>query len=280
MLHDLVGIGMRPPHYEKLTNEQANIGWLEVHSENHFEINSEATYYLDKACERYPLSLHGVGLSLASNELIDRVHVDNIKKLISRYNPFRVSEHLSWSSIAGQHYSELLPVPYTEQNLQHVISRINQVQQILEQEILIQNPACYTENKHNNLTETEFLIALQAETNCKILLDINNVHISSTHIGYDPSNYLNNIPASIVSEIHLSGCRKKLMNDKPIFTENHGHQITPAVWQLFEQYLQQSNTIPTLIEWDTNIPQLSDLLLEAQKARQMILKAKKFKQAS
>lgn len=279
MLHDLVGIGMRPAHYEQLTSNQVDIGWLEVHSENHFEINSEATYYLDKASERYPISLHGIGLALASNELLDTIHIHNIKKLVQRYQPFSVSEHLAWSSIAGQHYCDTLATAYTEENLKHVIGRIDQIQQILGQSIAIENPACYCQHKHNTLTEANFLIELEAATNCKILLDINNVYISSHQLEFNPYDYLASIPNHIVSEIHLSGSNKQLKNNRITFDQEHGQQITPEVWQLFEYYLQHSNTIPTLIEWDTNIPQLNTLLNEANKAQRMIVKSQRFKRA-
>ncbi|QUM80408.1 DUF692 domain-containing protein [Moritella sp. 5] len=277
MLDDLVGIGMRPAHYEKLTNSQIDIGWVEVHSENHFEINSEATYYLDKACDRYPISLHGIGLALSSNELLDTIHIHNIKKLVDRYKPFRVSEHLGWSSIAGQHYSDTLAIPYTEENLKRVIRRVEQVQHILGQTIAIENPACYCQYKNNTLTEAVFLTELQAATNCKILLDINNVHISSHQLEFNPYDYLASIPSGIVSEIHLSGSNKQLKNNHITFDQEHSQKVTPEVWQLFEYYLQHCNTIPTLIEWDTNIPQLNELLHEAHTAQKMILKSQRFK---
>ncbi|QUM76952.1 DUF692 domain-containing protein [Moritella sp. 24] len=279
MLDDLVGIGMRPAHYEQLTNSQVDIGWLEVHSENHFEVNSEATYYLDKASDRYPISLHGVGLALSSNELLDTIHVHNIKKLVDRYQPFCISEHLGWSPIAGQHYSDALPIPYTEENLKHVINRVEQVQAILGQAIAIENPARYSQHKNNTLSETDFLSELQLATNCKILLDINNVHISSHQLDFNPYDYLASIPSSIVSEIHLSGSSKHLKDNRITFDQEHGQKVTPEVWQLFEYYLQHSNTIPTLIEWDTNIPQLNELLQEARTAQKMIVKSQRFKNA-
>lgn len=280
MLNDLVGIGMRPAHYEKLTNEQVNIGWLEVHSENHFEINSEATYYLDKACERYPISLHGIGLSLASNELIDTVHVNNIKKLITRYSPFNVSEHLGWCDIASQSYSQKLNVAYTEANLKHVINRVNQVQQILEHEISIENPASYQNSTANTLTELEFINVLHQETGCKLLLDINNVHISSCHLEFNAVEYINELPISLISEIHLSGSRNSGAANHPLFTEHHGHKISREVWTLFAHYLQRSSRTPTLIERDINIPKLSELLQEAKMAKEMISRAGKLRQAS
>ena len=279
MLDDLVGIGMRPAHYEQLTNTQVDIGWIEVHSENHFEINSEATYYLDKASERYPISLHGVGLALSSNELLDTVHIHNIRKLVDRYQPFCVSEHLGWSSIAGQHYSDTLPIAYTEENLKHVIGRVEQVQQILGQTIAIENPACYSKHKNNTLTEANFLTELQAATKCKILLDINNVHISSHQLEFNPYDYLAAIPSHIVSELHLSGSNKQLKDNRITFDQEHGQKVTSEVWQLFEYYLQHCNTIPTLIEWDTNIPRLNELLREAHTAQKMILKSQRFKKA-
>lgn len=280
MLNDLVGIGMRPAHYEKLTNEQVNIGWLEVHSENHFEINSEATYYLDKACERYPISLHGIGLSLASHELIDTAHVANIKKLITRYQPFNVSEHLSWSDIAGQHYQQAFAVPYTEKNLQHVVKRINLIQQILEHEIAIENPASYRTHPHNSMTEIEFITEVHQQTNCKLLLDINNVHISSCHLNFDAFNYLDKLPTDIISEIHLSGSLNSGVENAPNFIENHGHKVSNKVWRLFNHFLQNSNPVATLIERDINVPKLGELLQEVKMARELILRAKKLHRAS
>lgn len=280
MLSDPVGIGMRPPHYDQLANESNNIGWLEVHSENYFDSSSEATYYLDKVSERYPISLHGIGLSLGSNDLIDTAHVNNIKKLINRYQPLCVSEHLSWSTIAGLHFNNLLPLPYTEESLKHVVKRIDNVQQIFGREILIENPASYSVNKGSTLSEPDFLQALQAETKCKILLDFNNIYISSVNTGVDAIEYLNKIPAEIVGEIHLSGSKEILLNNNPVFLDTHCQKVSKEVWQLFELYLQKSTLIPTLIEWDSNIPTLQTLLKEAGIARMMIHKANQLKEAS
>lgn len=280
MLDNLVGIGMRPAHYEKLTNEQIDIGWLEVHSENHFEINSEATYYLDKACERYPISLHGIGLSLASHELIDTAHVGNIKKLITRYQPFNISEHLSWSDIAGQHYQQVFTVPYTEKNLKHVIKRINLVQQILEHEISIENPANYRSHSNNSMTEIEFITEVHKATKCKLLLDINNVHISSSHLNFDAFNYIDKLPTGIISEIHLSGSLNSGAENEPNFIETHGHKVNNKVWRLFNHLIQQYDPVATLIERDINVPKLNELLQEAKMARELILRAKKLHKAS
>ncbi len=257
------GIGLRAGHYRDLIARRPALGWIEVHSENYFG-GGPPLHYLEQARARYPLSLHGVGLSLGSTDALNRDHLAQLKALIARFQPGLVSEHLSWSSVGGHHLNDLLPLPYTEEALAHLVARIRQTQDFLGREILIENPSSYLQYRHSTIPEAEFMAAVARESGCGILLDVNNVYVSAVNHGFDPVAYLAAIPAARVREIHLAGHRVNRYPEGEILIDTHDARVCDAVWSLFRESLCHVGRVPVLIEWDTDLPPLDVLLDEAR----------------
>ena len=266
------GIGLRAEHYQEVLASLPPIPWLEVHSENYFSEGGLSLYYLNKIREHYPVSLHGVALSLGSTDPLDLGHLKKLKRLIDRMEPCFVSEHLCWSSINGHHYNELLPLPYTEESLAHVIDRVQQVQSYLQRTILVENICSYIQYPHSVIPEAEFLTALATRTGCKILLDINNLYINAKNHLFEPLHYLKIIPGDLIAEFHIAGHTVESIENKSILIDTHDQQVSAGVWHLYENALQLYGNRPTLIEWDSNLPRLSILTGEADKANQIIEK--------
>jgi len=260
------GIGLRAEHYRELLATRPPAAWLEVHSENYFGDGGLPHYYLEQARRDYPLSLHGVGLSLGSTDPLDRTHLEKLRALVRRYQPGLVSDHLSWSSVEGRFLNDLLPLPYTEEALRHVTARVNEVQDFIGHEILVENPASYLQYRHSTLTEAEFLTALCERSGCGILLDINNAYVSACNHGLEARDFLSAIPAMRVGEIHLAGHTVKHYDDVELRIDTHDTFVCEAVWLLYRETLARTGPVPTLIEWDTDLPELPVLLDEAQKA--------------
>ncbi len=256
------GIGLRAQHYRELLNALPGIGWLEAHSENYFGGGGPPLYFLEQLRYHYPLSLHGVGLSLGSADSLNLDHLKKLKSLIERFEPDLVSEHLVWSSIGGRFLNDLLPLPYTEEALRHVCERIDQTQEYLGRQILIENVSSYLQFRASDIPEWEFLAEIYRRSNCGILLDVNNIYVNSVNHGFDPINYLDAIPVKAVQEIHLAGF--ECYDD--ILIDTHGKPVYPEVWALYRETVQRFGKVPTLIEWDTDIPVLAILLAEARKA--------------
>jgi uncharacterized protein (UPF0276 family) len=256
------GIGLRAPHYRELIERKPDIGWVEVHSENYFGAGGQPHWYLERVRRDYPLSLHGVGLALGSAGPLDREHLTRLRALVERYEPDLISEHLAWSSVVGRHFNDLLPLPYTEEALQVFSAHVMETQDFLERRILIENPSTYVSFRHSTIPEWEFLRAVAERTGCGILLDINNVYVSAVNHGFDPLEYIASIPFRDVGEIHLAGFEQ----GEHCLTDTHGTRVADPVWALYESTVQRSGPIPTLIEWDTNIPALAVLLAEARTA--------------
>lgn len=263
----LVGIGLRAPHYQDLLNTRPKtIGWLEIHSENYFADGGTHHRYLTALREHYPISLHGVGLYIGSSDPFDPQHLQSLKSLIKRIKPIRVSEHLCWGAINGKVLNDLLPLPYTEEALSHFCAKTNQLQDYLGQQILIENPSSYLQFAHSTLSEQEFLVAVAERTGCGILLDVNNVYVSAINHHMDAEAYLAAIPTHHVQEIHLAG-----FEDNGIcLIDSHGKAVADAVWALYQQAIQRLGQVPTLIEWDADIPSLDVLLAEATHAQQLM----------
>lgn len=263
----LVGIGLRAPHYQDLLNTRPKtIGWLEIHSENYFADGGTHHRYLTALREHYPISLHGVGLYIGSSDPFDPQHLQSLKSLIKRIEPIRVSEHLCWGAINGKVLNDLLPLPYTEEALSHFCAKTNQLQDYLGQQILIENPSSYLQFAHSTLSEQEFLVAVAERTGCGILLDVNNVYVSAINHHMDAEAYLAAIPTHHVQEIHLAG-----FEDNGIcLIDSHGKAVADAVWALYQQAIQRLGQVPTLIEWDADIPSLDVLLAEATHAQQLM----------
>lgn len=260
------GIGLRAEHYREVVATRPPVGWFEVHSENYFGDGGAPHHYLEQVRRDYPLSLHGVGLSLGSADELNRVHLEKLKALIRRYEPGLVSDHLSWSSVDGRYLNDLLPLPYTGESLRHVAARVSAVQDFLGQEILIENPSSYLQYRHSDMGEAEFLAELSARSGCGILLDVNNIYVSASNHGYDAQAYLRAIPSARVREIHLAGHTVNRYPEGEILIDTHNARVCDAVWALYRDALIHVGPAPTLIEWDTDLPALSVLLDEACKA--------------
>lgn len=256
------GIGLRPPHYRQLLDELPDIGWLEVHSENYFCQGGQPLYFLERLRRHYPVSLHGVGLSLGSTDALSQQHLTNLARLIDCVEPGLVSEHLSWSSVGGRFYNDLLPLPYTEEALVVVCQHVEQAQDFLGRQILVENVSSYLQFAESALPEWEFVGEVARRTGCGILLDVNNIFVSASNHGFDAARYLRSIPIQPVKEIHLAGHD----DNGRCLIDTHGRRVADPVWALYRQALARFNAVPTLIEWDTDIPPLSKLLDEAAKA--------------
>lgn len=261
------GIGLRGPHMIELQQTAPAVGWLEVHSENYFGDGGSPLHYLSKIREIYPLSLHGVGLSLGSSDPLNREHLARLQQLVQRVEPGLISEHLSWGSIDGVYFNDLLPLPYTEEALQHFSERVLQVQDNLRRNILIENPSSYLSYRHSVIPEAEFLGEICRRTGAGLLLDVNNVYVSAFNLGFDPLEYLAAIPGELVVEIHLAGHSEKRYPDGNLLIDDHASPVCQAVWQLYASTLESIGNRPTLIEWDSELPALDELVGEAQTAQ-------------
>lgn len=242
------------------------IGWFEVHSENYFAKGGLPLFQLERIRIDYPISLHGVGMSLGSVDPLDRAHLRQLKGLIERIEPGLVSEHLSWSSFGGAYLNDLAPMPYTGESLAHMIGRIQAAQDTLGRQILIENPSSYLEFKYSNYTESEFIAELSRRSGCGILLDVNNVYVSCRNHGWNAQAYLQDIPSERVMEIHFGGHSANEWAGGRILIDTHDHPVCEEVWRLYQSALWLMGPKPTLIEWDAELPELSVLLEEAGKA--------------
>lgn len=263
-MKNTTGIGLRHPHYQEILQKKPNIGWLEVHSENFFGEGNSLQYLLSVR-EHYPISLHGVGLSLGSIAEPDKHHLHRLEKLIQTVNPCFVSEHLSWSQLGHAHYPDLLPVPYTDESLAIFARNIQITQDFLKQTILIENPSSYVTYHDSTWDEADFLVELSKQTGAKLLVDVNNIFVSCMNHGWNANAYLKKIPAHLVKEIHLAGHSTQQIKDFLLRIDTHDHPVCPEVWELYGMAIQQYGRIPTLLEWDDAIPPLEDLLAEAAK---------------
>jgi uncharacterized protein (UPF0276 family) len=268
-----VGIGLRGPHTAEVLATRPALGWLEVHAENYMG-GGPPLAALERLRADYPLSVHGVGLSLGSAEALDGRHLQRLKRLIERFEPALISEHLSWSVAGGVYLNHLLPLPYTEETLACVARHVMQVQEVLQQRLLIENPSLYLRFAHSPIPEPEFLGALVQQTGCGLLCDVNNIYVSCANLGGAPTAYLEALPASAVEEIHLAGHAVNDADDRTVLIDDHGSPVCQAVWSLYRHALACFGPVPTLIEWDTNIPELAVLLREADTAAQLCLAAK------
>ncbi len=265
------GVGLKPEHYEIILSSNPDIGWFEVHPENYMSAGGANHHYLGKIRERYPLSLHGVGLSLGSASGLRADQLKALKMLVDRYNPSLVSEHLSWSQFGPNALNDLLPVPYTEEALQVFSNNIDQTQNFLQRQILIENPSSYFQLDYSSYAEWDFLVALAKTSGAGILLDVNNIYVSAANHGFDAENYIKNIPPELVGEIHLAGHSVQQVTGGKILIDDHGSAVIPKVWSLYEHALEHIGNRPTLIEWDANIPEWSRLYDEAKIADRRLL---------
>lgn len=262
-----VGIGLRCPHYQTILDELPKLGFLEVHSENYFKPHSQNRYYLEQIANHYPLSFHGIGLSIGSSEVISKAHLQSLKQLIDIFQPALVSDHLSWSSLQGQFFNDLLPVPYTKEALFYFVNNLNQIQEHLQRQILIENPSSYLEYNESEMSEPEFINEIVKQTGCGLLLDLNNVYVSATNHQFSVDKYLDIIDHNTVQEIHLAGFTQKKVNNSTMLIDTHSTLVSQSVWDIYQTYMSTKKTDAlTLIEWDLDIPKLDTLIEEHNKA--------------
>ncbi len=267
------GVGLKPQHFETILNDQPDCGWFEVHPENYMGAGGPPHHFLTKIRNQYPLSLHGVGLSLGSADGINTAHLEALKTLIDRYQPGLVSEHLSWSRWQNVSLNDLLPLPYTDETLSVLCRNIDVTQNTLQRTLLIENPASYFQVKYSHIEEAEFLVTLAQNSGAGILLDVNNVFVSASNHGFDAKSYISRIPTELIGEIHLAGHATENIDGQAIRIDDHGSAICDDVWSLYEYTLARHGPVPTLIEWDTNVPDWPILFGQAQKAEAVLARS-------
>ncbi len=265
-----VGIGLRQPHYRDVFERTPELGFLEVHSENFFLDGGASMHALERARAAYPVSLHGVGLSLGSADHLADHHLAKLKRLVERVEPAIVSEHLCWGGIGGLHFNDLLPLPHTQETLALLCARIDRVQDELRRTILVENLSAYVEFRDSDMTETAFLAELARRTGCGILLDLNNLYVNAINFGFDPVARLAELDASTIGQMHLAGHTQ--VDD--CLVDTHGSVVCDPVWALYEHACRRFGPRPTLIEWDTDLPALDVLLGEAASARAIAIAAR------
>ncbi|TAM05844.1 MAG: DUF692 domain-containing protein [Paraburkholderia sp.] len=264
------GTGLRAPHVDRIVRERPAIPWLEVHSENLFAAGGAIHGAMAHIRADYPLSLHGVGLSLGATDPLDAEHLRRLRELVDRYRPALVSEHLGWGATGGLHSNDLLPLPFTEEAVRLLVSRIGQVQDALGREILVENISSYLRFRDGDYPEWAFVVEVVRRSGCGLLLDVNNIYVNSVNHGFDPHDYLRAIPADIVREIHLAGFMRKDDVSVPLLIDTHSRPVSDAVWTLYADAIAHIGPVPTLIEWDQDIPELEVLLAQAVRAEEVL----------
>ena len=259
------GIGLRAPHYREVLNERPHLDWVEVHSENFFGGGAPLNT-LRQVRNHYPVSLHGVGMGLASTRALDQTHLSDLRRLCDMIQPAAVSEHLCWNASGGYVINDLLPFPYTEEALAHVVSRIDHVQERLDRQLLVENLSSYLSFSHSEMTEGEFMSELADRTGCGILLDVENLYVNTCNLGVDAKAFIASIPVDAVKEFHLAGYSER----NGCLVDTHDHPVSTEVWRLYEYALLQIGPRPTLIEWDSDIPALGVLMGEAAEAQRRL----------
>ena len=263
---DRVGVGLKTEHASAILEHRPSLGWFEVHPENYMVPGGPRHATLEAVRERYPLSLHGVALSLGGAERLDREHLRALRALVDRYQPGLISEHVAWSAHDGVYFADLLPAPLTAEALDRLCANIDEAQDALGRQILIENPSNYLRLPDSDIPELEFLVAAARRTGCGLLVDVSNVYVSAANIGYDADAYIDALPVELIGEVHLAGHAVEEADGRRLLIDNHGAAVAQAVWALYARLIARSGPRPTLIEWDTDIPNWRVLHAEARKA--------------
>lgn len=265
------GVGYKPQHYRGVTEAAGPVGWLEIHAENYMGAGGRPLAQLRALADQFPISVHGVGLSIGGEAPLDPDHLARLKHLIDWLNPVSFSEHLAWSTHDNAFLNDLLPLPYTAATLSRVADHIDQVQNVLGRPMLLENPSNYLAFAETEMSETAFLDALSQRTGCGLLLDVNNVFVSATNQQIDPQAYIDAFPLDRVGEIHLGG-HDEDQDDlgAPLLIDSHGREVVDPVWDLYAYTLRCGGVRPTLIEWDTDVPDWATLRAEAERADAML----------
>lgn len=265
------GVGLKPQHYRVILEQRPAVGWFEVHAENYLGAGGPPHAALAAIREHYPLSVHGVGLSIGGAQPPDPAHLRRLRALLDRYQPALFSEHLAWSSHGGVFLNDLLPLPYTEATLAHVAAQVSLVQEALGRRILIENPSTYVRFHDESLSEPAFLGELAALTGCGLLLDLNNVYVSAVNHGFDPADYLAEFPLVPVEEVHLAGHAVSADDlGRPLLIDAHDREVVEPVWELYRRLIARAGRLPTLIEWDAQVPDWPQLQAEAARAQAIL----------
>jgi uncharacterized protein (UPF0276 family) len=271
-----VGVGFKPEHFDVIVDTHPRLGFFEVHAENYMGAGGAPHRRLDAIRERYPLSLHGVGLSIGSPGPLDQAHLQRLAAVAKRFEPALVSEHLAWSTHEGAFFNDLLPLPYTAETLARVAEHIDEVQNALGRGMLLENPSTYVVFAESTWAETDFLREIARRTGCGLLLDVNNVFVSAVNHGHDPHRYLADFPLSAVGEIHLAGYAEDTDEaGLPLLIDAHNSPIREAVWTLYAATIRRLGATPTLIEWDNDVPVWPTLLNETRRAERAIIETAK-----
>jgi uncharacterized protein (UPF0276 family) len=259
------GLGLRPPHYEAILNEPHDIDWLEIVTENYLGLGGKPLHYLERIRAKFPVAMHGVSLSIGSTDPLDRGYLAQVRALADRIEPSWISDHLCWTGIEGMNLHDLLPLPYTEEALAVVVDRLSEVQDALGRRLVLENVSSYLTYRASEMTEWEFLREVAQRADCDILLDINNIYVSSVNHRFNPSTYLQAIPKARVRQFHLAGHSD--MGGHLIDT--HDAPIIAPVWELYREAVMRFGAVPTMIERDDNIPALGELVAELDLARRI-----------
>ena len=268
------GLGLKPEHYRVIIETRPDVGFFEIHAENYMGSGGPPHRYLGAIADMYPLSLHGVGLSIGGTQPLDKEHLHRLCELVKRYDPVLFSEHLAWSTHDGGFFHDLLPLPYTCATLRHVCDHIDEVQSALGRQMLLENPSTYLQFSESTYAEGDFIAEIATRTGCGLLLDVNNAFIASTNQHWDADRYLSEFPLSRVQEIHLAGHTEETDEiGSRLLIDTHDRPVSEIVWAHFERVIQCTGALPTLIEWDTDLPPWPVLYSEAERAEAIILEA-------
>ena len=273
-LPDAPGVGYKPQHFSDILENPGNVGWLEVHAENYMGDGGRPLAQLRHLAERFPISVHGVGLSIGGESALDKDHLARLKHLIGWLNPASFSEHLAWSTHDSHFLNDLLPLPYTQATLDRVATHVDQVQDAVGRRMLLENPSTYLAFAESDMPEVEFLAEIARRTGCGLLFDVNNVFVSATNQKTDPLSYINSFPLDRVGEIHLGGHDEDMdETGAPLLIDSHGREVVDPVWALYEHTIKTGGPKPTLIEWDTDVPDWPTLSAEADRAAPILTAA-------
>lgn len=259
------GLGLRPEHYQDFITQKQPLDWLEILSDNYLVAGGKPLFYLDQIRQDYPLVMHGVAMNIGSIDPLNFDYLTALKQLAKRIEPALISDHLCWTGVHNQYLHDLLPLPYVDETIHHVANRILQIQDFLGRRLVIENLSSYIQSD-TGMSEWEFISAVCQQADCDLLLDINNIFVSSHNHGFDPLDYLHGIPAQRVRQIHLAGHSQH----ENYLIDTHDQPVCDEVWQLYQQAIHHLGFIPTMIERDGNIPPLPELLAEVNHARNMI----------
>ena len=273
-LPNVPGVGYKPQHFTEIMEDPGAVGWLEIHAENYMGAGGRPIAQLRHLSERFPFSVHGVGLSIGGEGPLDKDHLARLKHLVGWLRPASFSEHLAWSTHESAFLNDLLPLPYTESTLNRVADHVDEVQDVVGTRMLLENPSSYLAFEESTLAETEFLREIAKRTGCGLLLDVNNVFVSATNLGTDPISYIDAFPLDLVGEIHLAGHDEDHDDHgAPLLIDSHGREVAEPVWALYEHTIKAGGAKPSLIEWDNDIPDWPVLESEAARAARVLVDA-------